>query len=139
MRQTASPSNTSRPNSTLMLSRSTTRPLSRPLDVSHALEAGPSTYDELKILPDEPFVRQRIVEIANTEAIHVKTLKGALGKQATSACTYTFPYNSVSSFLALSAAIEGVGVSAYLGAAPLITSKDYRELWHTRPSVVDQV
>lgn len=72
---------------------------------------------------DPATVRERIVEIGATEATHVAVLKSVLGKKATKPCTYSFPYDSVDSFLALSAAIEGVGVSAYLGAAPLITSK----------------
>lgn len=41
------------------------------------------------------------------------------------ACTYSFPYEDVRSFISLSSILEGVGTSAYLGGAPLITSKDY--------------
>ena len=41
------------------------------------------------------------------------------------ACTYKFPYEDVRSFITLSSVLEGVGTSAYLGGAPLITSKDY--------------
>lgn len=40
-------------------------------------------------------------------------------------CTYSFPYNSVASFLGLSSAIENVGVAAYLGAANKITDPEY--------------
>jgi Ferritin-like domain len=41
------------------------------------------------------------------------------------ACTYNFPYTDVASFITLSSILEGVGTSAYLGGAPLITSKYY--------------
>jgi hypothetical protein len=70
------------------------------------------------------WARGRFEEIAAHEKSHVEFLSAALGPNATQPCNYSFPYTSPSSFAALSAALEGVGVSAYAGAAQLISSKD---------------
>ncbi|KPI40501.1 Protein rds1 [Cyphellophora attinorum] len=66
--------------------------------------------------------------IASDESSHVALLSSALsaaGQTPVQPCTYSFPYTDVKSFISLSSIIEGVGTSAYLGGAPLITSKDY--------------
>lgn len=66
--------------------------------------------------------------IGHDEAEHVKLLSSALtaaGVTPVAECEYTFPYTDIPSFITLSSVLEGVGTSAYLGGAPLITSKAY--------------
>lgn len=66
--------------------------------------------------------------IAHDEEVHVQVLSSALtaaGVTPNAACTYSFPYVDVLSFITLSSVLEGVGTSAYLAGAPLITSKYY--------------
>lgn len=65
-----------------------------------------------------------------TEIDHVKYLRAALGSAAVKKPTINlnalgYGFSSVGSFLKLSRQFEDVGVSAYLGAAPLISSKAY--------------
>ena len=65
-----------------------------------------------------------------TEIDHVKYLRAALGSAAVLKPTINlnalgYGFSSVDSFLKLSRQFEDVGVSAYLGAAPLISNKTY--------------
>ncbi|RVX74979.1 hypothetical protein B0A52_01256 [Exophiala mesophila] len=65
--------------------------------------------------------------IASDERTHVdvihQTILGA-GFQPVLPCIYNFPITDIASFVTLSAILESVGTSAYLGAAPFIQSKD---------------
>ncbi|KAK6531817.1 hypothetical protein TWF694_002984 [Orbilia ellipsospora] len=92
--------------------------------------------EALKKFPESKFLAagytkeyySNIKYIAHDEEAHVKLLTNgikAAGGMPVAACTYNFPMTDVKSFIGLSAILEGVGTSAYLGGAPLITSKDY--------------
>ena len=72
-------------------------------------------YDELKY-------------VTHDEESHVTYLEAGLkaaGAVPVAACEYNFPMTTPKEFVMLASVIEGVGVSAYLGAAPLVTSGDY--------------
>jgi rubrerythrin len=70
---------------------------------------------------------QKIEEVRDHEEAHVEALTQTiqeLGGDPVNPLEYEFPYDSIEEFVALSATIEAVGVSAYAGAAPLIDEDD---------------
>ncbi len=83
------------------------------------------TADSFAAAGFDSSVHSNIVEVAADEANHVKFLTGAisaLNAAPVQECTYAFPVTDVASFLAVASILEGVGVSAYLGAAKDVCS-----------------
>jgi len=75
-----------------------------------------------------PEFYQNLKEISSDEKTHVSFLSGALtaaGVTPVAPCTYNFGDDTVATFLQVANILEGVGVSAYLGAAQYITNKAY--------------
>lgn len=98
--------------------------------ITSADETGPTTGGH--VVPN--FSKSPAAYVATAlridEIAHVKLLRSALGsgavkKPAINLDALGYGYASVDDFLKLARQFEDVGVSAYLGAAPLITSKTY--------------
>ncbi|GAB0144859.1 hypothetical protein EsHS_00005313 [Epichloe bromicola] len=69
-----------------------------------------------------------VKKVSKDESDHVGFLSTALkaaGVEPVAECKYEFGYKDVKTFLATASILEGVGVSAYLGAAADIMSKSY--------------
>ena len=76
---------------------------------------------------DRHTVYQKIQTVRDHEEAHVEALTQTiedLGGEPVEPLNYEVPYDSIEAFVALSATIEAVGVSAYAGAAPLIENDD---------------
>lgn len=76
---------------------------------------------------EDPFY-ENLCRIAADEETHAEYISEALvaaGITATVELEYCFPSTDAKSFVTLSSVLEGVGVSAYVGASSSIQNKDY--------------
>ncbi|KAI5368278.1 putative Ferritin-like superfamily [Septoria linicola] len=75
-----------------------------------------------------PSFYNNLQQIKKDEQVHVDFLSAGLtaaGAQPVAECRYNFGFKDVPTFLAIANVLEGVGISAYLGAAKYIDSPDY--------------
>ena len=80
-----------------------------------------SDFAALSDTPDDFYTQ--LQKIQAHEQSHVDFLTEALGPAAVEACAYTFPVSNAEQFLRQAAIFESFGVSAYLGAADLLTGR----------------
>lgn len=67
---------------------------------------------------------ESLKQVGRTEATHVEFLLGAIagaGFKPVQACEYAFNFDTAANMVQTARVLEAIGVSAYLGAAPLIT------------------
>jgi hypothetical protein len=85
------------------------------------------TVDDFTAAGFEPLVVESLGIIQSDEMAHVETLTAVvtqLGGEPVAEGEYDFGYTDVASFIQTAAAIEGVGVSAYQGAAGSLIEED---------------
>jgi hypothetical protein len=89
--------------------------------------SGPTTGGKMVKFQDLAFMAGtlRVDEQAHVELLLSALGSGAVKKPAINLNALGFGFSSVNDWLRLARVFEDVGVSAYLGAAPLITSKEY--------------
>ncbi|CAG8979982.1 hypothetical protein HYALB_00005155 [Hymenoscyphus albidus] len=81
--------------------------------------------DKFAALGLQPADIANLKSIGGTEATHVTTLNSAIaatGTQPVPVCQYKFGFTDAAGMVATASILENVGVSAYLGAAPLVKS-----------------
>ena len=98
-------------------------------DVSGMGDGGRTTGGR-KVAFSNPQLAELASEIANDELDHVRFLRSALGagavaKPAINLDALGIGFKNDTEFITLARAFEDVGVSAYRGAAKLISNKDY--------------
>jgi hypothetical protein len=98
--------------------------------ISKEDETGPTTGGNKVPNFESSPVANMATALRETEIEHVLLLRAALGsaaakKPAINLDALGYGFSSVNSFLKIARQFEDVGVSAYLGAAPLIESKEY--------------
>lgn len=88
---------------------------------------GPTTGAGRLDFGGNQLLQQTALELAFDEREHVKIIRGALGSAAIAKPAINFAAAAVTTvprFLQVARVLEDLGVSAYGGAAPLLTSKD---------------
>lgn len=88
---------------------------------------GPTTGAARLDFRGDQLLQQTALELAYDEREHVKIIRGALGAAAIAKPAIDFSAAAVTTvqrFLQAARVLEDLGVSAYGGAAPLLTSKD---------------
>ncbi|KAG8533965.1 uncharacterized protein KY384_001708 [Bacidia gigantensis] len=74
-----------------------------------------------------PGFRDNVALIAQHEGTHIQTITAILekaGKTPVPSCTYTFPYDSPTSFVDLANMVTSTGIGAFLGAGELLQDND---------------
>lgn len=75
-----------------------------------------------------PSVRPWYQQISQHEQTYVTNISTLAGNQSVQACTYNFPSQNITEFVALSDMLEAIATSAYVGSGAYIQNKSLRVL-----------